>query len=266
MAPGYTFDLLTCVARPKQGSLTLLLSTTISSTSHSPFYFMSDFLFSPLPCGIFPHRIISLLPILPHFFLIFSFSLCKYLLPPQSLIFLCILCILSSLSTLKPISPNLIVQAASPLGSHCWCWPQSYIRYVGGGERARFCACVCVRHTREEGELCPSMMKHTLGWMQVHSSPCSQASIHRGWWNVPIKEERMRKKKVRYEWQIYEWEGMKEWGRQSDEWRRKWGNWGKKHRGQRYDRVIYVTKKRKMGNDSKLERKDFWNNYGGEKG
>lgn len=37
-------------------------------------------------------------------------------------------------------------------------------------------------------------------------------------------------------------------------------------KGQKYDGGMYLTKKRKMGNDSKLERKDFWNNYRGEKG
>lgn len=189
---------------------------------------MSDLLFSPLPYGIFPHRIISFLSLLPLYFLIFNFSLCKHLLAPRFPIFLCILCILSSLSTLKPISPNL--QAASPLGFlSTLLMLASVLHQICRRRESTFlCARTCVRHTGEERESCPSMMKHTLGWMQVHSSPCSHASIHRGWWNIPIKEERMRKKKVRYEWQIYKWEGMKEWGRQSDEWRRKWGNRGKK--------------------------------------
>lgn len=208
-----------------------LLSTTVSSTSHPPFYFMSDFLFSPLSYSIFPQRIISLLPILPLYCLIFNFYLYKHLLPTQSPIFLCIPCILSSLSTLKPISPNLIAQAAGPLGFLSTLLTLASVLHQicrRRRESAFMCGRAFVRHTGEERESCPSMMKHTLGWMQVHSSPCSQASIQRGWWNVPIKEGRMRKKKVRYEWQINEWEGMKEWGRQSDEWRRKWGNRGKK--------------------------------------
>lgn len=250
-------------------SIFCLLSTTISSTSHPPFYFMSDFLFSPLPYGIFPQRIISLLPILPLYFLIFNFSLCKHLLPPRSPIFFCILCILSSLSTLKPICPNLIVQAARPLGFlSTLLMLASVLHQICRRRREStfLWAHACVRHTGEERESCPSMMKHTLGWMQVHSSPCSQASIQRGWWNVPIKEERMRKKRSGMngrsmsgrEWRNEEDKVMNEGGSEEIE--------EKRHKRTKIWRRDVCNKKRKMGNDSKLGRKDFWNNYRGEKG
>lgn len=135
---------------------------------------MSDFLFSPLPYGI-----ISLLPILPHFFLIFSFSLCKHLLPPQSLIFLCILCILSSLSTLKPISPNLIVQAASPLGFLSTLLMLAAVLHQicrRRRESAFLCARVCASHKGGGGV----MSKHDETHLGMNASPFISlfSSIH----------------------------------------------------------------------------------------
>lgn len=219
MPSGYTFDLLTLCCTHQTGFINCHV-TTIPSTGHPPFYFTSDFLFSPLPYSIFPHRIISLLPILPLCSLILDFSLCKHLLPPRSPIFLCILCILSSLSTLKPISPKQIVRAARPLGFlSTLLMPASVLHQICRRRRgsAFLCVRVFVRHTGEERESCPSMMKHTLGWMQVHSSPCSQASIQRGWWNVPIKEERMREKKGPI-WMADLWVGGNEGMRKTKWW------------------------------------------------
>lgn len=160
-------------------SIFCLLSTTISSTSHPPFYFMPDFLFYSLPYSIFPHRIISLFPMLPLFFLILIFSLRKHLPPPRSLIFLCILCILSSLSTLKPISPNLIVQAASPLGFLSTLLMLATVLHQicrRRRESAFLCACVCASHGGGGGV----MSKHDETHLGMNASPFISlfASIH----------------------------------------------------------------------------------------